>query len=1424
MKTSFIRKGVSVLTALLMCLSVFAGTGVTPVSAAGEKATVYMVDYPREGSNTAAGTWGHGVLQLMNGWASDFSEYTMVRAMDSYEGNICYCIEPGVAQQTGDTYTQWDESFWESYPSDYNQTITASNIKRFIGRIMQYGYAGTISTDWCTGDDNGDKLAEAIATQLLIWETVVGERDEDFNKVSTGSKDAVLDQISVNHPLRTRILSHYNSIARAVQNHTRIPSFFSKTTAKAQNVDLEWNGSQYTATLTDANGVLDDYAFSASESGISFSVNGNKLTISAKAAPAGAVTITASKKNSQRRGIITWGDGHYNTDGSLQDMVTYAQSISDPVNGYLQVRVSYGSARIVKTSEDGIIAGIRFTVAGNGISETVTTGKNGEIQLDNLTPGVYTVTEQSYDKYEPQETRRITVIGGQTATVTFSNVLKRGSLTVIKTAEDGLNAGVRFRLSGTSLSGLPVNAYAVTNSSGTAIFEDVLIGSGYMLEEVDTAIRYAIPADQTAAVEWNKVTNKSFNNTLKKFRVTVTKSDEEAGTAQGGASLAGAVYGIYNGGQLVDTYTTDANGRFTTAEYICGDDWTLREIKPSEGYLLDTSVHLIGAEERLYTAEHNSTANDVTEQIIKGNIAIIKHTDNGNTQIETPETGAEFEVYLKSAGSYKAAKASERDILTCDENGLAQSKDLPYGVYTVHQTKGWDGRERMQDFDVFINSDGRTYQYLINNANFAGYLRIVKKDAETGKTIPYAGAGFQIYDPDGNLVKMTMTYPEITAVDTFYTSENGTLVTPQTLEYGRGYSLVEVQSPYGYVINAEPIHFDVTLENSAEESGITVIEVTRSDIAQKGIISVTKTGEVFSSVTAVGGGHTDENGNDIALPNTYQPVYTAKGLAGAVYEITAAEDIVTPDGTLRASKGEVVDTITTGKDGLAVTKELYLGKYDIREITAPFGMVLNSETQLAELTYAGQDVKVTSTASSFHNERQKVQIALSKVLEQDEKFGIGMNGEITSVSFGLYAAEDITAADGTAIPSDGLIEAISVNADGTAKFTADLPFGSYYVKELSANAAYIPSETKYPVQFEYSGQDTTVVNLSINNGEAIENKLIRGEIKGIKKTEDGNALSGAVIGLFKADETVFTAETAILTSISGEDGSFSFADVPYGSYIIREIEAPTGFVLTETVFPAVIDKDGAVIEIELINNHIRGNVSLTKADADYPDNHLTGAVFEVFADTNGNGEFEEEDALIGTMTEQNVGVYEMSDLIYGGYFVKEKTAPLGFIRDETAYYFTITEDGKTVTVENEAGKGFVNAAQKANLKIVKTSSDGRVEGFSFRVVGEHYDQAFKTDAKGEIFIGALRVGKYTVTELEDDASAGYVRPDPVTVELAADETLTVNVHNVKTPTDVPKTGDTSELWLWFSLTGLCTAGIAVTILAFRRKKHTKNSR
>ena len=1395
MKTKFTKKGRRILSAALCLLmmitalpmSAFAWTseeGKSCTSSFGDyyvgsdgeyyrsKATYSFIVYDSKGNIT---------VQSINAGNAK-RKYLMT---DNSGTHQVYCVESGVDFNTGNSYVSKsgkNSSYFQNLPTD-----------------AQFGIMMALMYGWHEGKSSpvaGTNVDDyAFATQTIIWEYQQQLRTSPSNRQSANG----IDGDTYYYSLKGRPAEKcYNWILSQMSKHYTIPSFAARSQSNADTYTLKYNPDtkKYSLTLEDTNNTLSDIKFSAS--GISVTRSGNKYTFTSDKMITSPVTVSAQKNVNLDCGeMLIWGCV------GKQTMVSGA---SDPVYFYLKIDTeTYGTGQIKKTSEDGVVSGISFNISGNGVNKTVITGADGTVDVQ-LMPGVYTVTEQSIDRYEPQSIQRVTIVSGHTATVTFNNTLKRGSLEIIKNSEDNLVEGVKFHLYGTSLSGLPVDEYAVTDENGVARFENVLISgeTPYTVEEVDTAIRYVVPESQTAPIEWEKVTSRSFTNILKKFNVTVTKSDTETGTAQGDASLAGAVYGIYKGEELIDTYTTDENGQFTTDYYICDDDWTIREISPSKGYLLDTTIHHIGAEPELYTVERNSTANDVTEQIIKGNIAIIKHTDDGETQIETPETGATFEVYLKAAGSYDAAKETERDILTCDENGFAQTKDLPYGVYVVEQTSGWEGRELMKPFEVFISKDGQTYRYLINNANFESYIKIVKKDAETGATIPYAGAGFQIYDPNGELVTMTFTYPEVTTIDTFYTTADGYLITPQTLEYGTGYSIVEVQAPYGYVLNSEPVYFDVTQGGSGEESGITVIEVVRSNMAQKGTITVSKSGEVFTSVS-------ENNG-------MYQPVFAVQGLEGAVYEITAAEDIYTLDGTLRASKGEVVDTITTGTDGTAKSKELYLGKYEVKEITAPYGMVLNDEIHAVELVYAGQNIAVTETETSFYNERQRVEIDLVKSLETDETYGVGNNGEIFDVTFGLYAETDLTAADGTVIPADGLIEIISLDENGKGTVNSDLPFGSYYVKELSTNSAYVLNEQKYPVHFEYAGQDTAVVHLSANDGEAIENEIIYGLVSGLKSDEDGNALGGAVIGIFKTGTEEFTKENAIQTTTSADDGSFSFEKVPYGTWVIREIESPTGFVLSEEEIAVTVGKVDEVVEIELVNYFIKGNIELTKVDADYPDNKLTGAVFEVYADTNGNGEFDKDDELCGEMTELEGGVYQMTELRYGKYFVREKTAPDGFVLDDGVYGVSIEENGKTYTVENKAGVGFINDAQKGSLKIVKTSSDGKVEGFSFRVTSaDGYDQTFKTDKNGEIFIEGLRIGEYTVSEVSDSASAGYILPADKQATVKTDSTTIVEMHNEFR--DTPKTGDDFNLGLWVSLATASVIGAGVLgFVGFKKKK------
>lgn len=734
------RRSISGLLALLICFTAILGSGMTAYAAAftGETADSYSVAFPRDGDANLdySGTWGHDELHYMNGWTSGEATWmTTLHTIGSFDGPACYCIEPGVPRNLYRSYEGYGEDYWDTFPAEYNRTIDGRTMKTLLGRIMQYGYQGNLSLDWRSQNKaDADKLAHMMATQVLVWETVVGERDADFNHVDPGSADAVKSVYRTSHPLYSRFSAYYDSIEASVKKHTVVPSFMDRSEEAAQTVELSWDGGRYTATLTDTNGVLGEYAFSSAQSDMTFAVDGNDLTISAETASADGVTITAVRNNT-RQGVLVWSDGHYGPDGTMQDVVTFRDTVSDPMYAYLHLKVGYGSVKIIKTSEDGEVSGISFTVSGNGTEQTVTTNADGEMQLDDLRPGAYTVTEQSSDRYEPQEVRQVTVISGQVATVTFHNTLKRGSLEVIKTSEDHLIEGVKFHLTGASLSGLPVDEYAVTDSTGKAVFSDVLIGTGYVLSEVDTDVRYVIPEDQTAAVEWSKVTHKSIHNVLKKWNATVTKSDSATGTPQGDAKLSGAVYGVYKGGQLVDTYVTDGNGQFTTVYYACGDDWTIREITPSEGYLLDSTVYPVGAEPQRYTAEYNPIALDVTEQVIRGGVALTKvDKDYPENKLE----GAVFEVY-RDSNRNQELDAEDELLGTMEELGGGEYAltGLCYGGYFAKEAQAPEGFYLDENAYYFaITTDGETVTVENEagkgfvNAAQVGSLRIVKTSSD----------------------------------------------------------------------------------------------------------------------------------------------------------------------------------------------------------------------------------------------------------------------------------------------------------------------------------------------------------------------------------------------------------------------------------------------------------------------------------------------------------------------------------------------------------------------------------------------------------------------------------------------------------------------------------------------------------------------
>ena len=1362
-----------------------------------------------------------------------------------------------------------------------------------------------------------------------------------------------------------------------------------------------------------------------------------------------------------------------------------------------------------------------------------------------------------------------------------------------------------------------------TDEQGYAYFCDVPIGY-YTVKEVEVDNKYVQPDNQVFYVAWDGNTNYdvtgtncrngvdyyadynsntlTFINYLKYFRFEFSKLDNDTNSskAQGDASLAGATYELYKGNELVGTYVTDASGKFTTNYHICGNDYYLKEVGSSNGYYINKENLKVSEDPSKYTVRLNDTSKTNTETVKKGRIEIMKFTDDGSDKYVTPEPNAEFQIYLKSAGSYENAKNNERDLIVTGKDGYAESKALPYGEYVIHQTKcGLKGALLADDQICKIQTDSSAYpdngdsnvvavyRYAIKNLLDSAYLKLVKVDADTGKAIPYnelQGAKFQILDKDLNVVKMTYTYPKKMVIDTFTLNDEGYLITPEKLPYGK-YYIVEVEAPYGYFNpNADKIvsridsngntvyEYDkksvektafkidtVNNENKVDKTDAqrATIEVSIKNNVQTANLQVEKRGEVFKTVT--------KNGE------FYSAVYEEQGLAGAVYTVYASEDIVTPDGTVRYKKGDAVCTLTTGATGIADSKlsttqwfgkwhKLYLGKYEIKEIIAPNGFALNTDSKKIELAYQGQNVKVYDVNDTFVNERQKVEVKGTKELEVNDIYGIGNNNEVESVVFGLYANEDIIAADGTKIPKDGLIQKVNVSANGTFEFDADLPlnfdyyvkeiatdnhyklndkkftfsfdykgqdiakqtitlngnkpisnelkygkisglkvddlgnklanvtfglfskdetkftkenaivtvttdkngifeidnipvgnyqlvelsapdgyafskepigisvtedkqvikkqvenkvvrgqivitkqgeffystsenedgtttpvykncnlpgatfdviaaedittpdgvvrahkgdvvdtittdengvakskelflgkyevketkapkgyfldknnytddnsfkvelafensdkelvvtnldaynkrqtakvnliksmekdnifkiddvnalknvvFGlfaredmtavdgseikantlierakpdenglvsfnadlpygyKYYVKEISTDSLYTLDESEYEFAFDTEENDAEVTTISINNGTVIVNTIARGKVTGVKKDTDGTLVKGALYGLFSSDATEFTKETALMTAETDENGVFTFDLIPKGSYIIVELYVPVPYKVSNEKIAFTISDEANQVAFDVTDEFITGAISVYKFDADYPENSLSGATFTVYNDVDGNGIYDKNiDTVYNTLNEVQTGFYFLDGIRYGHYLVKETASPNGFAIDENYYPVFIEEDGKTYNVTN-SGESFVDTALKGTLKVVKSSSNGVVEGFTFNIkgtstTGEKIDITEVTNSKGEINISDLRVGTYTITEVENDATDNYKIEEPKTVTIKANETATVHFYNEYNAPSAPKAGLDNNFF------GLACAGVGTSIM------------
>ena len=664
------------------------------------------------------------------------------------------------------------------------------------------------------------------------------------------------------------------------------------------------------------------------------------------------------------------------------------------------------------------------------------------------------------------------------------------------------------------------------------------------------------------------------------------------------------------------------------------------------------------------------------------------------------------------------------------------------------------------------------HEVTISNDVQTGVLDVYKMDKGTKQ--PLEGAVFEVRAAKDFSIGSKQLHKSGDVICTVTTGADGHATSGDAEMYiGAEYTLTEITAPEGYTLNSDSKTF--TFNFAGNEFEYSKLDLDFDNTTQQGKISVHKTGDIFSSVTNLGTAISmDEDGTvHEAGYNTYTPVFAMGELEGAEFEVKAAEDIITADGTVRAKAGEVVANLTTDKNGYAETGLLYLGKYEVTETKAAPGYVINRTPQSAELTYAGQEVEIRDTVKTdFTNKYQGVSVHLNKFMEHDEQYDVGEDSDAQNVVFGLYADEIITAADGTAIPEGGLVSVVSVGEDMTARFNEQLPFGRYYVQEISTDEKYVISGEKHIVTFEYAGQDTEVVD--IDAGEFI-NDLDRGSVHGIKVDSHDEPLANAVFGIFHTDCEVFNAENAIATATSDENGYFTIDNIPYGSYIVTEIQAPVGYVFSDKKYDVVIDKDGDVVNITAENDEIELHIS----KKDVYGKELAGAAMQLIS---ADGSIFDEWVSNGTE-------HIVTKLPAGSYVLHEVAAPDGFVIS-TDISFSIDENN-VVTVEDinalatdENGIPtiiMVDDTTKVHISKTDITGDKELEGARLQVIDENgnvVDEWISTTEE-HIIEGKLVAGKeYTLHE--EISPDGYVVANDITFKVSEDGSVDVVVMKDET--------------------------------------------
>ncbi|MFQ9005265.1 MAG: VaFE repeat-containing surface-anchored protein [Eubacteriales bacterium] len=1370
-------------------------------------------------------------------------------------GKVAYCVEHGIAIGLGD-----------------NDGYTSLNLTREqMNRLTLIDYWGryknianikgcsAVNYNWDTIEVSAEYLAEFYC-QLLIWETInsfggdfVGASSVSFQS-TIGGMENIASQ------------STYNAFKKAVL--AKVDQFYTTPSISGQTVTLKVGESK---TLTDTTGALANYkdAPILNTTGISVTKTGNKVTLTAKGTPNASGVVRFGYNID--RAYDDQGPGYYYQHPVSQDVTTCGFNGGDPAIMTLNVKVELdGSMKIVKTSEDGKVSGVRFRVTGNGVDTTVQTGTDGTIIVPNLKAGSYTVTE------------------------------------------------------------------------------------------LDVPDQYVQPKSQTVTVKANETATVSFTNVLKKWKATITKVDAETGAAQGDASLAGAVYGVYHGSDLIDQYTTNASGQFTTKEYVCGDNWYIQEISPSSGYLLDTTKYPVGAEPDKYTLEHNQIPIGVKEQVIKGKIQIHKQYE---TLEGTPkdEAAAEFQVYLKSAGSYDKAKASERDTIITSASGYAVTKNMPYGTYIVHQTKGGAGREFVDDFEVMISANNQTYSYELLNELKNGQLKIIKT-SDDGKVegiqfrvTRLADNYSKVYTTDASGLILTETLPifEDNEGKTKYQYRVEELDTKETF----GYALPDPQIVTLEEGDIAEVNFhNVPLEigtmakfedgtkDTQSAQDIVLVDTVRYTGLQVGK-EYKLSGVLMNKATAKP--FLDFDGNEVTAEATFTPtdadgtvdvtfmfssLHLKQDTEVVVFETLYREDIelathaqIDDEGQTVKIRVPEIGTTATSEDGHRVDP---LGEVTIfdevsytnlkpeKEYTVS-GVLMDKATGKAFLDADGKEIKAETTftptqptgtvtvefvfnATGLHGKEvvafetlyyEGIELATHAEINDEGQTVELKNPQISTVAVTEDGSKTTLTADDVQITDTISYSDLTVGVE--YRMTGILmdkatgkPFLDFDGNEVTAEATFTPADADGTVELTFTfdsrqlDEDTKLVVfdelyradtlLAVHKDIDAEDQTVEIRVPKIGTTatfEDGEK------------EIIANEEITIIDSVAYSDLKPGKEYTVSGVLMDKEIgkafldingeevrasttfvpEEPTGTVDVLFKFNAVFvqDKTDIVVFEDLYHkgiqlathaeindegqtvtvNPLHGSIMTTKVNADDPTDKISGATFGVYSDADGDGIFNAKtDKLVGTLQEGDTGVYTLDSLPYGKFFLHEDKAPEGFVQDNIYYPFEIKEDGQIVNFETVPGKDFPNKPIKGTVtttKVDATNPQHKLSGAVFEIYRDADGDGRYTEGvdtligrmdeieTGFYSLSNLVYGKYLIYEAQ--APANFVRDTIYYPFSITEDGQTVTFETIpgkdfpNSPVpNRPKTGSSRSVLPYIAFAGSALG--LTTVLLVRRKK------